>query len=156
MRRTQIMEFRPYFRKHSLETSLIVLWLRLLPSSAEHAGSILCMVLDPTCLAQSRPTLCNPMNCSTPGLPVHHQLPEFTQTHVHPVSDAIQKQKSCSSLEKQFSQQLRSGALESDCWNPKSPSHLMAFWNWVSYLTSLGLKNLYWQNRAKILLASED
>ena len=31
-----------------------------------------------------------PMNCSTPGLPVHHQLPEFTQTHVHRVSDAIQ------------------------------------------------------------------
>ena len=31
------------------------------------------------------PTLCNPMNCSTPGLPVHHQLPEFTQTHVHRV-----------------------------------------------------------------------
>ena len=39
---------------------------------------------------QSCPTLCDPMNCSTPGLPVHHQLPEFTQTHVHPVSDAIQ------------------------------------------------------------------
>ena len=35
-------------------------------------------------------TLCNPMNHSTPGLPVHHQLPEFTQTHVHRVSDAIQ------------------------------------------------------------------
>ena len=35
-------------------------------------------------------TLCNPMNRSTPGLPVHHQLPEFTQTHVHWVSDAIQ------------------------------------------------------------------
>ena len=34
--------------------------------------------------------LCNPMNCSTPGLPVHHQLPEFTQTHVHRVRDAIQ------------------------------------------------------------------
>ena len=34
-------------------------------------------------VAQSCPTLCNPMNCSTPGLPVHHQLPEFTQTHVH-------------------------------------------------------------------------
>ena len=32
---------------------------------------------------QSCPTLCDPMNCSTPGLPVHHQLPEFTQTHVH-------------------------------------------------------------------------
>ena len=34
--------------------------------------------------------LCDPMNRSTPGLPVHHQLPEFTQTHVHQVSDAIQ------------------------------------------------------------------
>ena len=41
-------------------------------------------------VAQSCPTLCDPMNLSTPGLPVHHQLPEFTQTHVHPVSDAIQ------------------------------------------------------------------
>ena len=40
--------------------------------------------------AQSCPTLCDPMNRSTPGLPVHHQLPEFTQTHVHRVSDAIQ------------------------------------------------------------------
>ena len=39
---------------------------------------------------QSCLTLCDPMNCSTPGLPVHHQLPEFTQTHVHQVSDAIQ------------------------------------------------------------------
>ena len=36
------------------------------------------------------PTLCDPMNRSTPGLPVHHQLPEFSQTHVHRVSDAIQ------------------------------------------------------------------
>ena len=34
-------------------------------------------------VAKSCPTLCNPMNRSTPGLPVHHQLPEFTQTHVH-------------------------------------------------------------------------
>ena len=40
-------------------------------------------------VAQSCPTLCNPMNRSTPGLPVHHQLQEFTQTHVHRVSDAI-------------------------------------------------------------------
>ena len=39
---------------------------------------------------QSCPTFCYPMNRSTPGLPVHHQLPEFTQTHVHRVSDAIQ------------------------------------------------------------------
>ena len=41
-------------------------------------------------VAQSCPTLCDPMNCSTPGLPVHHQLPEFTQTHIHRLSDAIQ------------------------------------------------------------------
>ena len=41
-------------------------------------------------VAQLCPTLCDPMNRSTPGLPVHHQLPEFTQTHVHWVSDAIQ------------------------------------------------------------------
>ena len=41
-------------------------------------------------VAQSCPTLCDPINRSTPGLPVHHQLPESTQTHVHWVSDAIQ------------------------------------------------------------------
>ena len=41
-------------------------------------------------VAQSCPTLCDPTNHSTPGLPVHHQLPEFTQTHVHQVGDAIQ------------------------------------------------------------------
>ena len=41
-------------------------------------------------VAQSCPALCDPMNHTTPGLPVHHQLPEFTQTHVHQVGDAIQ------------------------------------------------------------------
>ena len=41
-------------------------------------------------VTESCPTLCDPMNCSTPGLPVYYQLPEFTQTHVHRVSDAIQ------------------------------------------------------------------
>ena len=41
-------------------------------------------------VAQLCPTLCNPMNRSMPGLPVHHQLPEFTQTHVHRVGNAIQ------------------------------------------------------------------
>ena len=41
-------------------------------------------------VAQSCPTLCDPMSCSTWGLPVHHHLPEFTQTHVHWVGDAIQ------------------------------------------------------------------
>ena len=41
-------------------------------------------------VAQSCPTLCDPMNCSTLGLPVHQQLLEFSQTHIHRVSDAIQ------------------------------------------------------------------
>ena len=41
-------------------------------------------------VAQSCPTLCDPKNRSTPGFPVHHQLPEFTQTHVHQFGDAIQ------------------------------------------------------------------
>ena len=41
-------------------------------------------------VAQSCPALCDPMGCSTPGFPVHHQLPELIQTHVHRVSDAIQ------------------------------------------------------------------
>ena len=46
-------------------------------------------------VAQSCPTLCNPKNCSTPGLPVHHQLLEFTQTHAHRVCDAIQPSHPC-------------------------------------------------------------
>ena len=41
-------------------------------------------------VTQSCPTLCNPMNCSMPGLPVHHQLPESTQIHVHRGGDVIQ------------------------------------------------------------------
>ena len=49
-------------------------------------------------VAQSCSTLCDPMNRSMPGLPVHHQLPEFTQTHVHGVSDAIKPSHPLSSL----------------------------------------------------------
>ena len=48
-------------------------------------------------VAQSCPTLCDTMNCSTPGLPVHHQLPEFTQTYIHRISDAIQSSHPLSS-----------------------------------------------------------
>ena len=49
-------------------------------SSVQFSGSV----------AQLCPTLCDPMNCSMPDLPVHHQLPDFAQTHVHRASDAIQ------------------------------------------------------------------
>ena len=47
-------------------------------------------VLFPLILvAQSYPTLCDPMDCSAPGFPVHHRLPEPTQTHVHSIGDSI-------------------------------------------------------------------
>ena len=49
-----------------------------------------CKVIQFSSVTQLCLTLCNPMNCSTPGLPVHHQLPEFTHTHIHRVGDAIQ------------------------------------------------------------------
>ena len=66
------------------------------PYSTLHAQLISYLLQKPwapvqfSSVAQSCPTLCNPMNRSTPGLPVHHHLPEFTQTHVHRVDDAIQ------------------------------------------------------------------
>ena len=76
-------------------------WRRLLrvPWTAKRSNQSILKEISPGCslevkseseVAQSCPTLCDPMNRSTPGLLVHHQLPEFTQTHVHRVSDAIQ------------------------------------------------------------------
>ena len=64
-------------------------------------------------VTQSCPTLCNPMNRSTPGLPVQHQLPEFTQTNIHRVSDAIQP----------------SHPLSSPSPPAPNPSHLRVFFN---------------------------
>ena len=60
---------------------------------------ILCLptTIQFSSVAQSCPTLCNPMNRKTPGLPVHQQLPEFTQTHVQRFSDAIQPSQPLSS-----------------------------------------------------------
>jgi len=54
-------------------------------------------VISLSSVAQSRPTLCDPMDCSTPSFPVHHQLLALAQTHVHWVSDAIQPSHSLSS-----------------------------------------------------------
>ena len=63
----------------------------LLTSCSERLSHFfLFILLQFSSVVQSWLTLCNPMECSTPGLPVHHQLPEFTQTHVHWVSNAIQ------------------------------------------------------------------
>ena len=69
-------------------------------------------------VTQSCLTLCDPMNCSTPGLPVHHQLPEFTQTHVHWVSNAIQP----------------SHPLSSPSPPAPSPSQSQSLFQWVSSL----------------------
>ena len=63
---------------------------RSTPSSAIDVILISFSSVQFNSVTQSCPTLCDPMNCSTPGLPVHHQLPEFTQTHVHWVGDAMQ------------------------------------------------------------------
>ena len=56
----------------------------------EHFCIVLAVGVQLSSVTQLRPPLCDPMNRSMPGLPVHHQLPEFTQTHVHRVCDAIQ------------------------------------------------------------------
>ena len=69
-----------FFTSH---ISIVFIWLNL------HWNKTIYSVQFSS-VAQSCPALCDPMNCSIPGLSVHHQLPEFTQTHVHQVSDAIQ------------------------------------------------------------------
>ena len=60
------------------------------PRGIELEKAICPLLASSHSVTQSCPTLCSPMNCSTPALPVHHQLLESTQTHVHWVSDAIQ------------------------------------------------------------------
>ena len=69
-------------------------------------------------VAQLSPTLCDPMNRSTPGLPVHHQLPEFTQTQAHWVSDAIQS----------------SHPLSSPSPPAPNPSQHQSLFQWVNFL----------------------
>ena len=74
----------------------IVIFTLLILTTQEHGISLhlfmssLISFIQFSSVAQSCPTLCDPMNCSTPGLSVYHQLPEFTQTHVLWVGDAIQ------------------------------------------------------------------
>ena len=65
-------------------------WLQKMRSAAVFHRSKFSSSVQFSSVTQSCPTPCDPTNCSTPGLPVHHQLPEFIQTHVHRVGDAIQ------------------------------------------------------------------
>ena len=74
---------------------MLDIWIMLKGGSRSHLFALLHFLVTLSwvqfsSVTQSCPTLCDPMNRSMPGLPVHHQLPEFTQTHVHRVSDAIQ------------------------------------------------------------------
>ena len=73
-----------------LELALSGMVGMLAPLESFQANYLIYVSVQFSSVAQSCPTLCDPMNCSMPGLPVHHQLPEFTQTHVYQVSDAIQ------------------------------------------------------------------
>ena len=69
----------------SIQKSKIISWKTIVTNIRETTS-----IFQFSSVAQSCPALCDPMNRSTPGLPVHHQLSEFTQTHVHRVSNAIQ------------------------------------------------------------------
>ena len=77
-------QYKPSVSMSSVQFSRSIMSDPLWPHELQHAW------VQFSSVAQSCPTLCDPMNCSMPGLPVHHQLPDFTQTHVHRVSDAIQ------------------------------------------------------------------
>ena len=66
------------------------LWMATYLSHVVLFMSKLSFYIQFSSVTQSCPTPCNTVNCSTPGLPIHHSFPEFTQTHVHRVSDAIQ------------------------------------------------------------------
>ena len=72
------------FSKSRVKRKVLIMWVSGCPDYEEVS------IIQFSSVIQSCPTLCDPMNRSTPGLPVHHQLQESTQTHVHWVSDAIQ------------------------------------------------------------------
>ena len=88
----------PHLASHSWRWGSKLLAYRAGLAEGGAPGPLTYRVPQSSSASQSCPTLCNPMNHSTPGLPVHQQLPEFTQTHVHRISDAIQPSHPLSSL----------------------------------------------------------
>ena len=80
-------EKRKYMK---LLKGMMCLQTHLCGSIMSHGGQVHTFVCSVSWVIQSCPTLCNPMDCSMPGFPVHHQLPELSQTHAHRDSDAIQ------------------------------------------------------------------
>ena len=87
-------------------------WLIKMYSSGSCYVHIFNLALSVTSVAQSCLTLCDPMDCSMPGFPVHHQLLEFVQTHVHRVSDAIQPSHPLSSTSPTFSLSQHQGLFQ--------------------------------------------
>jgi len=83
-----------------------------------HLIHIITLNIQFSSVAQSCLTLCDPMVCSTPGFPVHHQLPELAQTHVHWVSDAIQPSHPLSSPSPAFNLSQHQGLFQ---WVSSSP-----------------------------------
>ena len=79
--------------QHLILCHLLLLCLSVFPSIRVFSNELTLQYMNiasVSSVAQSCPTLCDPMDCNTPGFPVYHQLLELTQTHVHRVSDAIQ------------------------------------------------------------------
>ena len=76
----------------SSQEDMLYFFLEIAPVSqcSNIASNVILPCFQFSSVAQSCPTICDPMNCSTPGLPVYHQLLEFTQTHVHRVGDSTQ------------------------------------------------------------------
>ena len=97
-------------------------------------------------VAQSCPTLCDPMNRSTPGFPVNHQLPEFTQTHVHRVSDAVQPSHPLSSPSSPASNPSQNQSLFQWVNSSHEVAKLLApsFFLLNSYKLGLSLANVQW------------
>ena len=90
-RRKSLGSLKSFLRYSPQLSGAYILCFQILTFLRAHRGSGRSqMAAQFISVAQLCPTLCDPMDCSTPGLPVHHQLPEFTQTHVHWVGDAIQ------------------------------------------------------------------
>ena len=85
----QLFACEQAFNLSKVSVSSPVTYGQQLAFTEHYAFHVLC-IYQFSSVSQSCPTLCNPMNRNTPGLPVHHQLPESTQTHVDWVNDAIQ------------------------------------------------------------------